>query len=244
MDVVNFHMKPGTNYPSTLESVMDSWTSAVKGILQPAELAKPSFVTESGYSASGWGGPYTVDLNQAAYIARIYLYDYYKGYASNTWYDFTTNNNQNGLGSIAANSAYSQIYSQMVGAQGLTCSTHQNGSGDAAQPSLYICAFTEPDGTAAQWMWDADNTGASFLEHRSAQQPGMQFRTMPRFDPNSARLNAELYRYHRRKNDDNWRPGAGRNTTNFGPGQALIADLTDIGMPFEYRFGTAPIGMS
>ncbi len=159
MDVVNFHMKPGTNYPSTLESVMDSWSSAVKGILQPAELAKPSFITESGYSATGWGGPYTVDLNQAAYIARIYLYDYYKGYASNTWYDYTTNNNQNGLGSTAANSAYSQIYSQMVGAQGMTCSTHQNGSGDAAQPSLYICTFTAPDGTTAQWMWDADNTG-------------------------------------------------------------------------------------
>ena len=46
--------------------------------------------------------------------------------------------------------AYSQIYSQMVGAQGMTCSTHQNGSGDAAQPSLYICTFTEPNGTSGQ----------------------------------------------------------------------------------------------
>jgi len=139
-----------------LESVMNAWTTAVDQILQPAELAKPLFGTEGGYAASGWVVPYTVGLNQAAYIARFYIYTYYKGYANNVWYDYSTSV---GLGSAAANTAYSQVFAGMVGATGLACSVNANGTGDAAQPSLYICTFNEPDGTAAQWMWDADNTG-------------------------------------------------------------------------------------
>jgi hypothetical protein len=156
-DAINFHTKPGQNYPASLESVMDTWTTAVEQFLQPAELAKPLFGTEGGYAASGWVAPYTVNLNQAAYIARFYIYTFYKGYANNVWYDFSTA--ANGLGSAAANTAYSQVYAGMVGATGLTCSVNANGTGDAAQPSLYICTFNEPDGTAAQWMWDTDNTG-------------------------------------------------------------------------------------
>ncbi len=156
-DAINFHTKPGQNYPTTLESVMDTWTTAVEQILQPAELAKPLFGTEGGYASSGWVAPYKLDLNQAAYIARFYIYTYYKGYANNVWYDYSTA--ANGLGSAAANTAYSQVYAGMVGATGLTCSVNANGTGDAAQPSLYICTFNEPDGTAAQWMWDTDNTG-------------------------------------------------------------------------------------
>jgi len=158
-DIINFHMKPGTQYPAKLESTMDAWTSAVRGILQPNEATKPFFLTETGYAAGGFTAPYTLDLNEAAYIARLYIYDYYKGYAANIWYDYTTNNGLNGLGSIAADNAYSQIYSEMVGATGLACSARSNGSGDAAQPSLYVCTFTEVDGTPAQWMWDADNSG-------------------------------------------------------------------------------------
>ena len=161
-DVINFHMKPGALYPSTLESVMDSWTSSVRGMLQSVDSTKPFFLTETGYSASGWAAPYNLDLNQAAYVARLYIYDYFKGYANNGWYAYSTVGN--GLGSAAANSAYSQVYNWMVGATGLDCSAHPNGTGDSAQPSLYICTFTEPDGTAAQWMWDADNTSANNLE--------------------------------------------------------------------------------
>jgi hypothetical protein len=156
-DVVNFHTKPGANYPTPLESVMNTWTTAIGQILQPAELAKPLFDSEGGYAASGWIAPYTVDLNQAAYIARFFIYTYYKGYANNVWYYY--NSSTNGLGSAAADTAYSQVYAGMVGATGLSCSANPNGTGDAAQPSLYICTFNEPDGTAAQWMWDADNTG-------------------------------------------------------------------------------------
>jgi hypothetical protein len=156
-DAINFHTKPGQNYPATLESVMNTWTTAIDQILQPVELAKPLFGTEGGYAASGWVAPYKLDLNQAAYIARFYIYTYYKGYANNVWYDYSTA--ANGLGSAAANTAYSQVYAGMVGATGLACSVNANGTGDAAQPSLYVCTFNEPDGTAAQWMWDADNTG-------------------------------------------------------------------------------------
>jgi trimeric autotransporter adhesin len=155
-DVVNFHTKPGSNYPSTLESVMDLWTSGINGILQPAEALKPLFGTEGGYATSGWVAPYTVDLNQAAYIARFYIYLYYKGYANNVWYDYTA---LNGLGSTAANNAYSQIYGAMVGATSLACSVTANGTADVAQPSLYTCTFIEADGTPAQWMWDTDNSG-------------------------------------------------------------------------------------
>ena len=156
-DAINFHTKPGENYPTPLESVMDSWTSEIDQILQPAELLKPLFGTEGGYAAAGWVAPYTVDLNQAAYIARFYIYSYYKGYVNNVWYDYSSSSN--GLGSAAADTAYSQVFAGMVGATGLACSVSANGTGDAAQPSLYICTLAEPDGTAAQWMWDSDNTG-------------------------------------------------------------------------------------
>ncbi|PYX48135.1 MAG: hypothetical protein DMG79_12560, partial [Acidobacteria bacterium] len=156
-DLINFHTKPGSNYPTTMESVMNSWTAAIKGFLQSAESSKPLFGTEGGYAPSGWISPYTTDLNQAAYIARFYIFSYYKGFANNVWYAYNTS--INGLGSLAADTAYSQIYSGLVGATSLTCSVSANGTGDAAQPSLYTCTFNRPDGTAAQWMWDTDNSG-------------------------------------------------------------------------------------
>jgi len=155
-DVINFHTKPGSSYPTSLESVMNTWTSNIKGLLQPAESAKPLFGTEGGYAASGWVAPYTTDLNQAAFIARFYIYLYSKGYANNVWYAYNTT--INGLGSVAANTAYSQVFSGLVGATSLACSVSANGTADSAQPSLYTCTFTEPDGTPAQWMWDNDNT--------------------------------------------------------------------------------------
>ncbi len=76
-DVVNFHMKPGNNEPTEMESVMSTWTADIASILQSEELAKPLYNTEGGYSGTGWTCPasptgfcYTDANMQASYIAR------------------------------------------------------------------------------------------------------------------------------------------------------------------------------
>jgi hypothetical protein len=53
-DAINFHGKEGGNFPTLAESVLDTWVSAITGILSAADLAKPFYNTEGGYSGAGW----------------------------------------------------------------------------------------------------------------------------------------------------------------------------------------------
>jgi hypothetical protein len=146
-DVVNFHMKPGTLYPTPLESVMNTWKSSLKGVLQKAELAKPLFNTEGGYASAGWSSPYTDPNMQAGYIARFYIYSYFLGVSNDVWFDW--NPTQNGLGSSNANTAYSEVYDWMVGSTFGGCTV--NGT-------VYTCTMTLPNGVAAAAIWDNSQT--------------------------------------------------------------------------------------
>ncbi|HZW92844.1 MAG TPA: Ig-like domain-containing protein, partial [Candidatus Eremiobacteraceae bacterium] len=146
-DVVNFHMKPGNLYPTSLESVMNTWISSLKGVLRSAELAKPIFNTEGGYAAAGWSSPYTDPNMQAAYIARFYIYSYSLGVSNDVWYYW--NPSQNGLGSSNANTAYSQVYDWMVGSTFGGCTV----SG-----TVYACTMTLANGVAAAAIWDNSQT--------------------------------------------------------------------------------------
>jgi hypothetical protein len=146
-DAINFHGKEGGNFPTLAESVLDTWVSAITGILSAADLAKPFYNTEGGYSGAGWTAPYTdVDM-QASYIGRMYAYTYFKGITNHVWYDWAPGSS--GLGSSQANIAYTNIYNWMVGATSYTCSSASG---------VYTCTMNLPDGTAAQIMWDVNQS--------------------------------------------------------------------------------------
>jgi uncharacterized protein YjdB len=153
-DVMNFHMKPGGNVPTEMESVMSTWTANIDGILQSEELAKPLYNTEGGYSGSGWTCPpspvgfcYTDTNLQASYVARFYLYSYSLGVSNSVWYDWSPS--LNGIGSTSADTAYSQVYNWMVGSAFGNCSV--NGT-------VWTCTLTLANGVAAAAIWDTSQT--------------------------------------------------------------------------------------
>jgi len=153
-DVMNFHLKPGNNAPTVMESVMSEWTANITGILQSAELAKPLYNTEGGYSANGWTCPpspagfcYTDANMQASYIARFYIYSYSLGITNSVWYDWAPS--LTGIGSTSANTAYNQVYSWMVGSSFGSCSV--NGT-------VWTCTLTLANGVAAAAIWDTSQT--------------------------------------------------------------------------------------
>jgi hypothetical protein len=162
-DAINFHMKPG----ASMESQMSTWIAAIDAIpLTTQELAKPLDNTEGGYNAAGWVAPYTDANLQASYIARFYAYSFSLGVDNNVWYDWTTNGNA-GLGSVAANTAYSQIYSWMDGAVMGTLSTSSPlGSNCPGGTTCFTYTYTLtlpptptfPSGVPAAIMWDTSET--------------------------------------------------------------------------------------
>ncbi|MGA8212195.1 MAG: Ig-like domain-containing protein [Candidatus Sulfotelmatobacter sp.] len=153
-DVVNFHMKPGNNEPTVMESVMSTWTDNIASILQSAELAKPLYNTEGGYSETGWTCPaspagfcYTDANMQASYIARFYIYSYSLGVSNNVWYDWSSTNE--GLGSTNADTAYTEVYNWLVGSTFGSCSV----SG-----TVWTCTMTLANGVAAAAVWDTSQS--------------------------------------------------------------------------------------
>lgn len=152
-DAINFHLKPG----ASLETTIPSEIAAIDGVLQSAELAKPLDNTEFGYNAAGWtcplpgpppgGNPatcYTDPNMQASYIARGYVYFYNAGLVNDAWYNWSPG--QNGMGSVTANNAYTQIYNWMVGGTAW--------SGCGVTGTVHTCAFTLANGVAASIIWD------------------------------------------------------------------------------------------
>ncbi len=145
MDVVNFHMKPGneaddfsaekemlSEYCAVVASgVSECSASGDTGIMQPAELAKPFFNTESGYSGfepDNWdGGRGALKLGgkpemQAAFIGRYALIQWSLGIQNFNWYTYDIGNTPNGnaydgsgmqAGDLAL--AYISMYRMLVG---------------------------------------------------------------------------------------------------------------------------------
>jgi hypothetical protein len=153
-DVINFHMKPGNDEPTVMESVMRTWTADIAGILQNPELAKPLYNTEGGYSGSGWTCPaspagfcYTDANMQASYVARFLFYSYSLGVSNNVWYDWSPG--ATGLGSANADTAYSQVYNWLVGSTFGSCS---------ASGTVWTCTVTLANGVAAAAVWDTSQS--------------------------------------------------------------------------------------
>jgi hypothetical protein len=159
-DAVNFHLKAGCSSgvcgtSPTMEAQLDSWVSAIQGILQPTELAKPLFNTEGGFNGLGWLAPYTDANMQASFVGRDYIYELQKKISNHIWYDWASGNN--GLGSTAANTAYGAIEGWLAGAQFGGCVTSAPGTAGSGLYT-YSCTLTLANGTQALAIWDNSQT--------------------------------------------------------------------------------------
>jgi hypothetical protein len=148
---INFHAKPGAN----AETAIPAEIAAMQGILQSAELSKPLYNTEGGYTSTGWAndGPtenYTIPDMQASYLCRMYALYYANGVSNIVWYSYSPGNG--GLGSTLANSSYSICYNWLVGSTPGTL-TH---SGTVYTYTLTLAQTngTYPSGIPAAMIWD------------------------------------------------------------------------------------------
>lgn len=142
VDVINFHMKPGNEMGMTPEAAMEMYVGNVKGILQPAELAKPLWDGEASYSTMGFTNAYTDADMQASFMPRFFLLNWSLGISSNAWYQEPDQNPM-------ATTAYQQAFTWMVGSTLTSPCTSTAG--------VYTCPI-ENNGTAYAIMWDSAGT--------------------------------------------------------------------------------------
>jgi hypothetical protein len=147
IDIVNFHMKPGNetgnNCPSptpcTPESAMQMYISNVKGILQPAELAKPLWNGEGSYSKSGFINAYTDTDMKASFMPRYFLINWSLGVSALHWYTWES------MTPTAVQTSYQQAYNWLYGSMlSMPCT---------ATGTVWSCQITKA-GANYLIMWD------------------------------------------------------------------------------------------
>lgn len=156
VDIINFHMKPGNETgnncpaptPCTPESAMQMYASNIRGMLQPAELAKPLWDGEAQYSTSGFSGDYLSDTDLAAsFMPRFYLINWTLNISGMAWY---TANSQ--AEPVEAQTSYQQTYNWLSGAILSTpC---------AATGTVWSCGITI-SGNPYLILWDTSQTCAN-----------------------------------------------------------------------------------
>jgi hypothetical protein len=161
-DIVAFHgyINPALGQqPEAITATVDQVTSSLTGSL----ASKPIWDTE---------GAWTLNSNlpdaqlQAAFVARVYLLQWFKGVARFYWFQYgntDTGTFWTSAGPNAAEIAYGQVYDWLVGAT-LTgpCS---------ATGSVWTCNFTKPGGVQEQAVWDASKTCVADLCTTSSYKP-------------------------------------------------------------------------
>jgi hypothetical protein len=156
VDIINFHMKPGNESgnncpaptPCTPESAMQMYVANIRGILQPAELAKPLWDGEAQYSSTGFSGEYLSDTDLAAsFMPRFYLTNWSLGISGMAWYTAASQAEP-----VEAETSYQQTYNWLVNASLVTpC---------AASGTVWSCTISG-SGTQYLIMWDTAQTCAS-----------------------------------------------------------------------------------
>jgi hypothetical protein len=148
-DIVAFHgyVNPAMGQPpEMIASIVDQVTAGLNGSLS----SKPIWDTE---------GAWTLDSNlpdaelQAAFVARVYLLQWFKGVSRFYWFQYG-NTDTGSLwvlgGANVAETAYGQVYDWLVGA---TLSGPCTATG-----TVWTCSFTKPGGVQEQAVWDASKT--------------------------------------------------------------------------------------
>jgi hypothetical protein len=147
IDIVNFHMKPGNETGNTCpsptlctpESAMQMYISNVKGILQPAELAKPLWNGEGSYSKSGFINAYTDTDMKASFMPRYFLINWSLGVSALHWYTWES------MTPTAVQTSYQQAYNWLYGSMlSMPCT---------AAGTVWSCQITKA-GTNYLIMWD------------------------------------------------------------------------------------------
>jgi hypothetical protein len=156
VDIINFHMKPGNESgnncpaptPCTPESAMQMYVANVRGMLQPAELAKPLWDGEAQYSTTGFSGDYLSDTDLAAsFMPRFYLINWTLNISGMAWYTAASQAEP-----VEAETSYQQTYNWLVNASLVTpC---------AASGTVWSCTISNA-GTQYLIMWDTSQTCAS-----------------------------------------------------------------------------------
>jgi putative Ig domain-containing protein len=156
VDVVNFHMKPGNatgNHcpvpvPCTPETGMQSYVANARGILQPAELAKPLWDGEASYAEGGFIGAYADADMAASFMPRFYLMTWSLGVSGSAWYTWDSLKAE----PAQVQTAYQQTYNWLNDAALTTpC---------AAVGTIYSCTITK-SGTQYLIMWDSSQSCAN-----------------------------------------------------------------------------------
>jgi hypothetical protein len=156
VDIINFHMKPGNESgnncpaptPCTPESAMQMYVANIRGMLQPAELAKPLWDGEAQYSTTGFSGDYLTDTDLAAsFMPRFYLLNWSLNISGMAWYSASSQAEP-----VEAQTSYQQTYNWLSGATLTTpC---------AATGTLWSCGITI-SGKPYLILWDTSQTCAN-----------------------------------------------------------------------------------
>jgi hypothetical protein len=164
VDIINFHLKPGNATGSSIESTLASYASEIRGILQPAELAKPLWNGEVAYSTSGFTGVYTDTDMAASLMPRIYLTMWSLGFSGSAFYTWDTIKAE----AAAVRTAYQQTYNWMTGST-LT-------SPCAASGTLWSCTLNK-FGISYLIMWDTAQSCSGGSCSTANQSVGTQWTT-------------------------------------------------------------------
>ena len=150
VDIINFHMKPGNETGNdcegaacTPENAMKMYVDNVKGILQPAELAKPLWNGEASYSKSGFVDAYVDPDMAASFMPRFWLIDASLGISGHAWYSEKNTPAQ-------ATTALNQTIAFMVGAT-ITSACTPTGN-------VYACGVKTKDGQDHLVVWDSSKS--------------------------------------------------------------------------------------
>jgi len=159
IDIVNTHMKPcqaPCNVTSNLvETDTNSYLQALLGTEQSAELAKPQWIGEGGYSGTGWdsSGTYYDNQMQQSFMLRYFLIAFTNGIRSISWYTYDISNTLKGnaLGTEGWNITYAWLSNKAFGSIVSGIPTANNGCTLAG--NIWSCYLTD-NITNYLVMWD------------------------------------------------------------------------------------------
>jgi hypothetical protein len=160
VDIINFHMyvtheQPEKDLPA---GSTNNWVSAIKGVLSAADSAKPLWNGEGSCGPPPATNPQNIwgdNYSMAGFTIRHAALLWSAGVTRDFWFMYETSPTPycpfySSTGSLLpAGIAWSSGYRWLVG------STPANSPFCSASGTLWTCPLTEPNGRAAELVWDS-----------------------------------------------------------------------------------------